>query len=373
MIAPPRLRPRLRPLARALGGPDAGAGEPYAAGRRRDALRLAAGAAGVVAVALLAAGAGAVRIPLDATAGIALDLLPGISVDGDWPQSWRTIVAELRLPRVVVAGLVGAMLAVSGAAYQGLFRNPLADPYLVGGGVRGRPRGRRGVPDRRLGVRRGLGPAAPCCVRRGDLRRLRRLPGRQEVRGAVDDHADPRRSCGLCADRGGDQPADDPQRPRSAPAALVAAGRVRWRQVGPRLAAHRVRGARDGRADGLLARAERHPAGRRARARRRRERRARQDRRPRRRLAAYRRGRRLQRRDRLRRARGPARGAQDMGPRPPVPPGDVGAGRRRLPDPRRPRGEDAGRPRRASGGHSHRVRRGAVLHLPAGARGGAVR
>ena len=132
MIAPPRIRPRLRPLARALGGPDAGAGEPYSAGRRRDALRLAAGAAAVVAVALLAAGAGAVRIPLDATAGIALDMLPGISVDGDWPQSWRTIVAELRLPRVVVAGLVGAMLAVSGAAYQGLFRNPLADPYLVG-------------------------------------------------------------------------------------------------------------------------------------------------------------------------------------------------------------------------------------------------
>jgi len=42
------------------------------------------------------------------------------------------ILAELRLPRVIVAGLVGASLATSGAAYQAVFRNPLADPYLLG-------------------------------------------------------------------------------------------------------------------------------------------------------------------------------------------------------------------------------------------------
>jgi iron complex transport system permease protein len=42
------------------------------------------------------------------------------------------IVWELRLPRVVLAGLVGAALAVSGAAFQGVFRNPLADPFLLG-------------------------------------------------------------------------------------------------------------------------------------------------------------------------------------------------------------------------------------------------
>ena len=38
----------------------------------------------------------------------------------------------MRAPRVVLAALVGGMLAVSGAAYQGVFRNPLADPYLLG-------------------------------------------------------------------------------------------------------------------------------------------------------------------------------------------------------------------------------------------------
>ena len=36
------------------------------------------------------------------------------------------------MPRVVLAALVGAMLALAGATYQGVFRNPLADPYLLG-------------------------------------------------------------------------------------------------------------------------------------------------------------------------------------------------------------------------------------------------
>jgi iron complex transport system permease protein len=42
------------------------------------------------------------------------------------------IVTELRLPRVVLGLLVGAMLALAGGCYQGIFRNPLADPYLLG-------------------------------------------------------------------------------------------------------------------------------------------------------------------------------------------------------------------------------------------------
>jgi iron complex transport system permease protein len=42
------------------------------------------------------------------------------------------ILWDIRLPRVVLGGLVGAMLAVAGATYQGVFRNPLADPYLLG-------------------------------------------------------------------------------------------------------------------------------------------------------------------------------------------------------------------------------------------------
>src|SRR6186997_13149 len=42
------------------------------------------------------------------------------------------ILLELRLPRVLLVALVGGVLAVAGATYQGVFRNPLADPYLLG-------------------------------------------------------------------------------------------------------------------------------------------------------------------------------------------------------------------------------------------------
>jgi iron complex transport system permease protein len=47
-------------------------------------------------------------------------------------EQQATILADLRLPRVIVAGLVGAALSASGAGYQAVFRNPLADPYLLG-------------------------------------------------------------------------------------------------------------------------------------------------------------------------------------------------------------------------------------------------
>jgi iron complex transport system permease protein len=47
-------------------------------------------------------------------------------------ETFRTILWDIRLPRTMLIALVGAALAGSGAAYQGLFRNPLADPYLIG-------------------------------------------------------------------------------------------------------------------------------------------------------------------------------------------------------------------------------------------------
>ncbi|MCX6067039.1 MAG: iron ABC transporter permease, partial [Chloroflexi bacterium] len=47
-------------------------------------------------------------------------------------DTFRTILWNIRLPRTALIALVGAALAGSGAAYQGLFRNPLADPYLIG-------------------------------------------------------------------------------------------------------------------------------------------------------------------------------------------------------------------------------------------------
>jgi iron complex transport system permease protein len=84
----------------------------------------------VLGVALIAGLlVGPVRIaPLDA-----MDWLVSF---GDRPggmsEQQAAILANLRLPRVLVAGLVGAALSASGAAYQAVFRNPLADPYLLG-------------------------------------------------------------------------------------------------------------------------------------------------------------------------------------------------------------------------------------------------
>jgi iron complex transport system permease protein len=61
-----------------------------------------------------------------------LDRLPWVAIDSGLSQRQTAILFELRLPRVVLGLLVGAVLSVSGGAYQGVFRNPLADPYLLG-------------------------------------------------------------------------------------------------------------------------------------------------------------------------------------------------------------------------------------------------
>ena len=47
-------------------------------------------------------------------------------------ETQQAIIWDIRLPRVVLGGLVGSLLSLAGASYQGVFRNPLADPYLLG-------------------------------------------------------------------------------------------------------------------------------------------------------------------------------------------------------------------------------------------------
>lgn len=92
-------------------------------------------AAGLVAVAVTAVAGvtiGAVRVsPWRAIVEIA-DHLPGVRADSGLSPQHAAIVWEIRFPRVVRGLLVGAMLAASGASYQGAFRNPLVDPYLLG-------------------------------------------------------------------------------------------------------------------------------------------------------------------------------------------------------------------------------------------------
>lgn len=67
------------------------------------------------------------RVPLEL-----VDRLPLISIhSGVTSEQWN-IVWQIRMPRVVLAALVGSMLSLAGASYQGVFRNPLVDPYLLG-------------------------------------------------------------------------------------------------------------------------------------------------------------------------------------------------------------------------------------------------
>ena len=90
---------------------------------------------GLVAIGLLsvlASGIGAVGIPPLTVVKIVVSRLPLVDMVQTWPDTWETIMWQLRLPRVTLAAIVGVALAMSGATYQGLFRNPLADPYLIG-------------------------------------------------------------------------------------------------------------------------------------------------------------------------------------------------------------------------------------------------
>jgi iron complex transport system permease protein len=89
-------------------------------------------AVAVVATVLIGLGVGAVSIaPLDALREVLSQLTMG-RIESNLSPAESTIIWELRLPRVLLALVVGAMLSSAGCAYQGAFRNPLADPYLLG-------------------------------------------------------------------------------------------------------------------------------------------------------------------------------------------------------------------------------------------------
>ncbi|MEA2677802.1 MAG: cobalamin transport system permease protein [Chloroflexota bacterium] len=91
--------------------------------------------AGLLALAIVAAAGvvfGSVAIAPGDTLAILGHRLLGLPVTQTWPASAETIVVELRLPRVLMALAVGGALSLAGVALQGLLRNPLADPYVLG-------------------------------------------------------------------------------------------------------------------------------------------------------------------------------------------------------------------------------------------------
>ncbi len=86
----------------------------------------ASAAAALLIASLLAVSFGPVNLSFGSIIRTLLGLPNGLE------NQDRTLLLELRLPRVVLGALVGAALATSGAVYQSVFRNPLADPYLLG-------------------------------------------------------------------------------------------------------------------------------------------------------------------------------------------------------------------------------------------------
>src|SRR5690606_33094211 len=65
--------------------------------------------------------------PIDVVA-VLVDKIPGVDIDGGVAPTIAASITEVRRPRVLLASLVGAVLACAGGAYQATFHNPLADP-----------------------------------------------------------------------------------------------------------------------------------------------------------------------------------------------------------------------------------------------------
>jgi iron complex transport system permease protein len=110
-------------------------GMPERAGARPARLRpapLAAALALLVAVAMAGLLTGAVGLSPDGVARGLLDQMPFVHVASGLTPLEHGILFQLRLPRVLMGAAVGGLLAIAGAGYQGVFRNPLADPYLLG-------------------------------------------------------------------------------------------------------------------------------------------------------------------------------------------------------------------------------------------------
>ncbi len=87
---------------------------------------------GLVIASLLASAFGAVTVPLPDILKMALNKVAVFDFSPTWRAVDETIIFQIRLPRVIGGALVGAALATAGVLFQGLLRNPMADPYIIG-------------------------------------------------------------------------------------------------------------------------------------------------------------------------------------------------------------------------------------------------
>ncbi|WP_188677413.1 FecCD family ABC transporter permease [Neptunicoccus cionae] len=80
----------------------------------------------------IAVSVGAIAVPFEAVWGILINKIAPDTISVDWSKGREAIVWDIRLPRAILACLVGAGLAMVGASLQAVTRNPLADPHLLG-------------------------------------------------------------------------------------------------------------------------------------------------------------------------------------------------------------------------------------------------
>jgi len=99
---------------------------------RRPLVLSGLGIVGLLVVLISGVAAGSVFVPPGDTVAILAHRLFGLDLGIAWTPAEETIVFDLRLPRVLMAMTVGVGLAVAGATFQGVLRNPLADPYVLG-------------------------------------------------------------------------------------------------------------------------------------------------------------------------------------------------------------------------------------------------
>ena len=99
---------------------------------RRPLVLAGLGLGGLLVVLVAGVAAGSVFVPPGDTIAILAYRLFGLDLGITWTAAQETIVFDLRLPRVLTAMIVGVGLAVAGATFQGVLRNPLADPYVLG-------------------------------------------------------------------------------------------------------------------------------------------------------------------------------------------------------------------------------------------------
>jgi iron complex transport system permease protein len=118
-------QPATSPLSTASNGPRTGRDAPAPRTTARLTLIVSLLLIALIAAVLLSLSIGTIHVPVRA-------MLSALLLRHPLDETQHTILFAVRLPRVLASAIVGAALAVSGLVFQGLFRNPMADPYIIG-------------------------------------------------------------------------------------------------------------------------------------------------------------------------------------------------------------------------------------------------